>query len=193
MPAFALALVQSALIARSAMLDVLREPFITAGRAKGLGEPAVVYKHAFKAALIPTITIIGITLVALLIAGFAAFQFAIQALKGQIEKALGPQGMKETAELCVQKAHYAAAELAKVPGIKLKHPGKPFFKEFTIEVNKPAEPLLAKLLRQGYHAGLALGRWYPTLANCITIAVTEKRTKAEIDGLVAAYREALAG
>ena len=69
MPAFAIALVQSALIARitrSAMLDVLREPFITAGRAKGLGEPAVVYKHAFKAALIPTVTIIGISVAVLL-------------------------------------------------------------------------------------------------------------------------------
>jgi peptide/nickel transport system permease protein len=64
MPAFALGLVQSALIARiarSSMLDVLREQFITSGRAKGLGERAVVYKHALKNALIPTITIIGIS------------------------------------------------------------------------------------------------------------------------------------
>ncbi len=64
MPAVALGLVQSALIARvarSSMLDVLREPFITAGRARGLGEPAVIYKHAFKNALIPTVTIIGIS------------------------------------------------------------------------------------------------------------------------------------
>jgi peptide/nickel transport system permease protein len=64
LPAFALGLVQSALIARiarSAMLDVLREQFITAGRAKGLGERAVVYKHALKNAMIPTITIIGIS------------------------------------------------------------------------------------------------------------------------------------
>ena len=64
LPAFALGLVQSALIARIArwsMLDVLREQFIVAGRAKGLGERAVVYKHAFKNALIPTMTIIGIS------------------------------------------------------------------------------------------------------------------------------------
>ena len=64
LPAFALGLVQSALIARiarSAMLDVLREPFIVAGRAKGLGERAVVYKHALKNAMIPTVTIIGIS------------------------------------------------------------------------------------------------------------------------------------
>ena len=64
MPAFALGLVQSALIARvarSSMLDVLREQFITAGRAKGLAERAVVYKHALKNAMIPTVTIIGIS------------------------------------------------------------------------------------------------------------------------------------
>jgi peptide/nickel transport system permease protein len=71
LPAFALGLVQSALIARiarSAMLDVLREQFITAGRAKGLGERAVVYKHALKNAMIPTITIIGISF-AILVSG----------------------------------------------------------------------------------------------------------------------------
>jgi peptide/nickel transport system permease protein len=71
LPAFALGLVQSALIARiarSSMLDVLREQFITAGRAKGLGERAVVYKHALKNAMIPTVTIIGISF-AILISG----------------------------------------------------------------------------------------------------------------------------
>ena len=71
LPAFALGLVQSALIARiarSSMLDVLREQFITAGRAKGLGERAVVYKHALKNAMIPTVTIVGISF-AILISG----------------------------------------------------------------------------------------------------------------------------
>lgn len=71
LPAFALGVVQSGLIARitrSAMLDVLHEQFILAGRAKGLGEPALVYKHALKNAMIPTITIIGISF-AILIGG----------------------------------------------------------------------------------------------------------------------------
>ena len=70
-PAAALGLVQSALIARiarSSMLDVLREQFIIAGRAKGLGERAVIYKHALKNAMIPTVTIIGISF-AVLISG----------------------------------------------------------------------------------------------------------------------------
>ncbi len=71
MPAFALGLVQSALIARiarSSMLDVLREQYVTTGRAKGLAERAIVYKHAFRNALVPTVTVIGISL-AVLISG----------------------------------------------------------------------------------------------------------------------------
>lgn len=71
LPAFALGFVQSALVARitrSSMLDVLREQFILAGRAKGLAEKALVYKHALKNAMIPIITIIGISF-ALLIGG----------------------------------------------------------------------------------------------------------------------------
>src|SRR5205823_12257965 len=64
MPAFSLGLVQSALIARiarSSMLDVLREQFVTTGRAKGLAERAIVYKHALRNALVPTVTVIGIS------------------------------------------------------------------------------------------------------------------------------------
>jgi peptide/nickel transport system permease protein len=64
MPAVALGLVQSALIARitrSAMLDVLREQFITTGRAKGLREGKVVHKHALKNAFVPILTVIGIS------------------------------------------------------------------------------------------------------------------------------------
>ena len=71
MPAVSLGLVQSALIARitrSSMLDVLREQFVLTGRAKGLAENIVVYKHALKNAIIPTLTVIGITF-ALLIGG----------------------------------------------------------------------------------------------------------------------------
>lgn len=101
--------------------------------------------------------------------------------------ALGPQGLRETANLCLQKAHYLADELCKIPGVSLKFK-QPFFKEFTVQVPGDAPALLAKLLKAGYHGGLALGRWYATLGNCVTIAVTEKRTRAELDGFVAAFR-----
>jgi glycine dehydrogenase subunit 1 len=103
---------------------------------------------------------------------------------------LGPQGLKETAELCVRKAHYAAAELCKVPGVTLRF-RTPFAKEFTVRVNANVPNLLGHLCDAGYHAGLPLGRWYPKLADSLTVAVTEKRTKSEIDGLVAALAAAL--
>ncbi|VTT98514.1 glycine dehydrogenase subunit 1 : Probable glycine dehydrogenase [decarboxylating] subunit 1 OS=Singulisphaera acidiphila (strain ATCC BAA-1392 / DSM 18658 / VKM B-2454 / MOB10) GN=gcvPA PE=3 SV=1: GDC-P [Gemmataceae bacterium] len=101
--------------------------------------------------------------------------------------ALGPEGLRETAELCVRKAHYAAEQLAKVPGVSLRF-AAPFGKEFTIKVPGNAPALLENLRLAGFHAGLALGRWYPGLKDCISVAVTEQRTKAEIDGLAAAVR-----
>lgn len=104
--------------------------------------------------------------------------------------ALGPQGLKETAELCVQKAHYAADELCKVPGVSLRF-AAPFAKEFTLKVPGDANALLAKLRAKGFQAGLPLGRWYPQFADCITVAVTEKRTRAEIDALAAALRDSV--
>jgi glycine dehydrogenase subunit 1 len=104
--------------------------------------------------------------------------------------ALGPHGLKETAELCTRKAHYAAERLRNQPGIRLQFQ-RPFFKEFTLSVDGDVSSLLARLLHEGYHAGLDLGRWYPALENCISVAVTEKRTRAEIENLAGAYAAAL--
>jgi glycine dehydrogenase subunit 1 len=98
---------------------------------------------------------------------------------------LGPQGLMETAELCARKAHYAADQLTKIPGVKLAF-DRPFFKEFTVRLPGDVKALLAGLVEDGYLAGLPLGRYCPTLADCVSVAVTEKRTKAEIDGLAAA-------
>ncbi|HEX3150737.1 MAG TPA: aminomethyl-transferring glycine dehydrogenase subunit GcvPA [Gemmataceae bacterium] len=101
--------------------------------------------------------------------------------------ALGPQGLKETAELCLQKAHYAADVLSQVPGVK-KRFDRPFFKEFALKVPGDVPATLTKMQSAGYFAGLHAGRWYPALNDTITVAVTEKRTRAEIDGLAAALR-----
>lgn len=106
--------------------------------------------------------------------------------------ALGPHGLRETAELCVQKAHYAAERLSRIPGVKLKYQ-RPFFKEFVLSVSADVPVLLQKLLQAGYHAGLWLGTWSPNWADAVAVAVTEKRTKAEIDGLAAAWAEAMKG
>ena len=108
----------------------------------------------------------------------------LMALKATVYlAALGPEGLRETAALCTRKAHYLASELAELEGIGLPF-DRPFFKEFVIRVQTDADGLLRKLLAQGFHAGLHLGRWYPEFENCISIAVTEKRTKDEMDALV---------
>jgi glycine dehydrogenase subunit 1 len=106
--------------------------------------------------------------------------------------ALGPLGLKETAELCTRKAHYAAERLVKVLGVELRFK-RPFFKEFTLRFSSDIGALLMSLLRAGYHAGLSLGRWHPGLAECLIMAVTERRTKAEINGLAEAIRSIIGG
>ncbi len=103
---------------------------------------------------------------------------------------MGPQGLRRAAELSTRKAHYAAERLAAVPGLSLAFPG-PFFKEFVIRVEGDVGRILAEVGRLGYHGGIALGRWYPGLSDCILVAVTEKRTKAEIDGLADAYNQVM--
>ncbi|MBV8606264.1 MAG: aminomethyl-transferring glycine dehydrogenase subunit GcvPA [Singulisphaera sp.] len=104
--------------------------------------------------------------------------------------ALGPRGLRQAAELSTRKAHYAAEQLARVPGLSLAFDG-PFFKEFVVRSQKDPARVLAEVGRLGYHGGIALGRWYPQLADGILVAVTEKRTRAEIDGLARAYAQAL--
>jgi glycine dehydrogenase subunit 1 len=116
----------------------------------------------------------------------------LMALKATVYlAALGPQGLRETAELCTRKAHYAAEALTRIPGLRLRY-GRPFFKEFTLQVPAAVRDLIDVLLTQGYHAGLHLGRWYASLDDCLAVAVTEKRTRAEIDGLTAALAKAMA-
>ncbi len=104
--------------------------------------------------------------------------------------ALGPQGLKETAELCLQKAHYAAEQLCKLAGVSMRHK-RPFFKEFTIKLPGNVSGMLTELLKSNIHGGLHLGRWYKGLNDCLSVAVTEKRTKAEIDALAAAVEKAI--
>jgi len=100
---------------------------------------------------------------------------------------MGPQGMREVAELCLQKARYAAERLAGVPSVSLKF-SAPTFKEFVVRVkDRPVEDVIAKAARENILAGVPLGRWYPELSDCLLVAVTEKRTREEIDRLAAAF------
>jgi glycine dehydrogenase subunit 1 len=113
------------------------------------------------------------------------------ALRASIYLAVvGPSGLRQAAELSTRKAHYAAERLAAVPGLSLAFKS-PFFKEFVVRSKRDPREVLAEVGKLGYHGGIALGTWYPELADGILIAVTEKRTKAEIDGLAEAYSRAI--
>jgi glycine dehydrogenase subunit 1 len=103
---------------------------------------------------------------------------------------LGPQGLRETAELCLQKSHYLAEQLCQNERFSRAFEA-PAFKEFVIrDAENDVDGLLKSALDAGYLAGLPLGRWYSELSDCLLIAVTERRTKSEIDGLAQALTAA---
>jgi glycine dehydrogenase subunit 1 len=104
---------------------------------------------------------------------------------------LGKQGLRQVGELSMAKAHYAAERLSQVPGVSLRFPA-PFFKEFTVKLPKPVERVVVRLARDRILAGVPLKAFDRKLADCLLVAVTEKRTREEIDTLVAALAKAVA-
>ncbi|MCK8059637.1 MULTISPECIES: aminomethyl-transferring glycine dehydrogenase subunit GcvPA [unclassified Fusibacter] len=96
---------------------------------------------------------------------------------------LGKKGLKEVANQCLSKAHYAFDSLLASGKVK-KAFEQPFFKEFVITIEKPVHEVNKKLLEMGILGGYDLSCEYPELGNAMLIAVTEKRTKEEIDALV---------
>jgi glycine dehydrogenase subunit 1 len=101
---------------------------------------------------------------------------------------LGKSGMRQVAELCYHKAHYAAEQIARLPGFGICFP-EPFFHEFALCGPAPSEEINAHLLEHGILGGYDLGQDYPSLKNHMLVAVTEMNTKEEIDILVAALAE----
>lgn len=93
--------------------------------------------------------------------------------------ALGKNGMQQVAETTVRNTQYAIQQLTQT-GAKLRFEGK-VFGEFVLELPKSAESVRDGLLQRGILAGLPLGPYDPTLENCLLVAVTEIRTKTQID------------
>ncbi|MEE8418326.1 MAG: glycine dehydrogenase, partial [candidate division Zixibacteria bacterium] len=81
------------------------------------------------------------------------------------------------------KAHYAAEKISEVSGFSLKFNG-PFFKEFLVETPIPPHRLIGRLAKKGIAAGLDMGRFNLGLKGCLMVAVTEKRSRHQIDDLV---------
>lgn len=96
---------------------------------------------------------------------------------------LGKAGMQEAALLNLRKSHYASGQVEGSSAFSLPFTA-PFFNEFVVKLPTGAEAgsLNAKLLKTGYIGGYDLGTSYPELAGHLLIAVTERRTKEEIEG-----------
>lgn len=100
---------------------------------------------------------------------------------------VGPQGFREVGELNWHQSHRALQALTSLDGVRQKFSG-PIFNEFVLETDRKASDILTALQHRGIEAGIDLGRFYPALENCILTCVTEKRTDADIDRLIDAWR-----
>ena len=98
---------------------------------------------------------------------------------------LGPQGLRELGETCLGLGAYAQQRL----GLPLAFPDRPTFKEFAVRVPGGARETIAAARKLGVHPGYALGRDYEGLDDVLLVAVTEKRSPADIDRLAEVLAE----
>lgn len=113
------------------------------------------------------------------------------ALRGLIFlSVVGKEGLVDLARLNFDKAGYAKGVLAAVRGVSLLT-DRPTFNEFTLTLPLDAEHVAERLLEKGIAAGVPLGGYYPGMERCLTVTVTEKRTREEIDALGRELEEAL--
>jgi len=114
---------------------------------------------------------------------------ALNALAAAIHLSLlGKQGLRQVAEQCLHKAHYAEQMLTQIEGVEVLNKG-PFFNEFVLQLPLPADRLVQELLPKGVIPGVPLGIFDSKLDRCLLVAVTEVRTREEISKLVACIQE----
>lgn len=100
---------------------------------------------------------------------------------------LGRNGLRQVAELCWNKSHYAAGLIGRLPGFSVA--AGEFFKEFVVRTPKPAAAIVDALEKRCVVPGLALSRYYADRPDEILVCVTEMNTKAQIDALAAMLAE----
>jgi glycine dehydrogenase subunit 1 len=100
---------------------------------------------------------------------------------------LGPQGLRELGETCLALAAYARERIALPPAFDA-----PAFKEVAFRTPRPAIEVIRAARELGVHPGYALGRDYEGMEDVLLVAVTEKRTPADIDRLADVLAEVCA-
>ncbi|HTX31667.1 MAG TPA: aminomethyl-transferring glycine dehydrogenase subunit GcvPA [Solirubrobacteraceae bacterium] len=117
---------------------------------------------------------------------------ALNALGGVIYLSwLGQAGIVDLVTLMLQRTAYARERLSRVEGVSLLHE-QPVVREFAVRLEAPADRVAARCREQGINPGYPLGRDYPELADCLLIAITEQRTRTQIDRLADALGAAVA-
>jgi glycine dehydrogenase subunit 1 len=125
---------------------------------------------------------------------------ALNALGGVVYLAwLGRAGLVELGELLLQRTHYARDALTARDGVEALH-ARPVVREFAVRLDAPVDAVIERCAEQGVAAGVPLGADYPEYADGLLVAITERRSRADIDRLtevlgaaVAAERPAAAG
>jgi glycine dehydrogenase subunit 1 len=103
---------------------------------------------------------------------------------------LGPQGLRELALRCARGARYTREQLLRIPGVE-PAVSAPTVYEFALRTPVPAATVLERLAEEGYLGGVELASHYPELGEAILLAVTETRTRAEVDDFATAFEKAL--
>ncbi len=104
---------------------------------------------------------------------------------------LGKRGAVELAELMLRRADYARRTLTALPGVQALHE-QPIAREFALRLEAPVAAVIERCAAEGVNAGYALGREYPEYADGLLVAITEKRSRADIDRLADVLGRAVA-
>ena len=118
---------------------------------------------------------------------------ALNALAGVVYLGwLGRQGLVELGELLLQRTHYAREALCAIEGVEPLHE-QPVVREFALRLpGVDVDAVVERLAAEGINAGYRLGHTYPEYADGLLVALTERRTRAQIDRFAEALGNALA-
>jgi len=117
---------------------------------------------------------------------------ALNALAGVVHLTwLGRRGIVELGELLLQRTHYARETLTALEGVEALHE-QPVIREFAVTLDAPAEAVIRRCQDQGVNPGYALGRDYEEHPNGLLVAITEQRSRADIDRLAEVLGAAVA-
>jgi glycine dehydrogenase subunit 1 len=93
---------------------------------------------------------------------------------------MGRSGLEQVANVSLNNSHYLADKISNLSGFELRFQ-KPFFKEFVIRTPVDPDNIIQQMISKNIQPGIDLGKFDYELENCLLIAVTEKRTKQEMD------------